>query len=142
MIRNPKYTSLDGSIIDVELNHPEFGWIPFTASPDDVEQHGRDIYAAAIAGEYGPIAPYDGPSEEELLEQQVREQRDQLLADVDAVVTNPLRWNSLSPEEQQAWAEYRQALLDVPQQEGFPLNVDWPNKPQLLAPKQAAPAED
>lgn len=128
--KNPQYATPDESLIDLEWNHPEFGWIPFTASPDDVEQHGRDIHAAALAGEYGPIAPYDGPTEEEILEQQMREQRDQLLADVDAVVTNPLRWNSLSPEEQQAWAEYRQALLDVPQQPGFPEEIDWPTKPE------------
>lgn len=57
MIRNLKYATPDRSIIDLELNHPEYGWIPFTASPDDVEQRGRDIYAAAVAGEYGPIAP-------------------------------------------------------------------------------------
>lgn len=128
--KNPQYAAPDNSLINVEWNHPEFGWIPFTASPDDVEQHGRDIYAAAIAGEYGPIAPYDGPSEEELLGQQVRAHRDQLLTEVDAIVMNPLRWNSMTPQEQQAWADYRQALLDVPQQPGFPETIDWPTKPE------------
>lgn len=28
------------------------------------------------------------------------------------------------------WATYRQALRDVPAQEGFPLNVTWPAKPE------------
>ena len=28
------------------VNHPDFGWIPFTADPDDVEPHGRAIWAA------------------------------------------------------------------------------------------------
>ena len=28
-----------------------------------------------------------------------------------------------------AWATYRQALRDVPQQAGFPTNVTWPQKP-------------
>lgn len=27
------------------------------------------------------------------------------------------------------WARYRQALRDVPQQSGFPFNVEWPTKP-------------
>lgn len=27
------------------------------------------------------------------------------------------------------WAVYRQALRDLPQQEGFPFNVAWPNSP-------------
>lgn len=28
------------------------------------------------------------------------------------------------------WAKYRQALLDVPQQEGFPANILWPEMPK------------
>lgn len=62
--KNPQYAAPDNSLINVEWNHPEFGWIPFTASPDDVEQHCRDIYAAAIAGEYGPVAHYVAPPPE------------------------------------------------------------------------------
>lgn len=27
------------------------------------------------------------------------------------------------------WAKYRKALRDIPQQEGFPFNVEWPKKP-------------
>ena len=27
------------------------------------------------------------------------------------------------------WAKYRQALRDIPQQEGFPFDVAWPKKP-------------
>lgn len=37
---------LDDGRFDCEINHPDFGWIPFTASPDDVEPHGREIWAA------------------------------------------------------------------------------------------------
>ena len=61
MIKNPQYSSPDKSTIDVDLNHPEYGWIPFTASPDDSEQIGQDIFHAAQAGEYGPIADYVAP---------------------------------------------------------------------------------
>jgi hypothetical protein len=28
------------------------------------------------------------------------------------------------------WAPYRQALRDVPQQPGFPENIQWPTKPE------------
>lgn len=41
-IRNPERLS-DGMIF-CEINHPEFGWIPFNASKDDVEEHGRKIF--------------------------------------------------------------------------------------------------
>lgn len=42
-IRNP-VRNPDGTI-DCEIHHPVYGWIPFTASPHDVEPHGRAIYA-------------------------------------------------------------------------------------------------
>ena len=64
--RNPVFNSAGG--IDCEINHPQFGWIPFTASPDDSEKHGRDLFAAISA--VGNIAPYvpvppTPPSQEE-----------------------------------------------------------------------------
>lgn len=35
----------------------------------------------------------------------------------------------LTPEQQQAWAVYRQALRDITQQPGFPEQVIWPSSP-------------
>lgn len=52
--RNPKYNAL--GTIDCEIEHPVFGWIPFTASPDDVEETGRDLYVQLLTA--GGIAPY------------------------------------------------------------------------------------
>lgn len=34
-----------------------------------------------------------------------------------------------APVDQAAWATYRQALRDVPQQAGFPTDVVWPTPP-------------
>jgi len=53
-VRNPKRNS-DGVTIDVEINHPLFGWVPFTASPDDSEEHGKAIHAAVESGQFGAI---------------------------------------------------------------------------------------
>lgn len=58
-----------------------------------------------------------------------RDKRDALLQDLDTIVSNPLRWNEFTEAEQQDIALYRQALLDVPQQEGFPDDIDWPVNP-------------
>jgi len=52
-----------------------------------------------------------------------------LVSEVDPIVTNPLRWAELSSAVQQQWTDYRTALLDVPQQSGFPNQVNWPTKP-------------
>lgn len=61
---------------------------------------------------------------------QTRQARNELLIyEVDPIVTNPLRWDALSTDKQNEWKTYRQALLDVPAQSGFPTSVTWPTKP-------------
>lgn len=44
--------------IDCEINHPQLGWIPFTADPADVDPIGLEVFAAAL--EMGP-SPYVPP---------------------------------------------------------------------------------
>ena len=64
----------------------------------------------------------------EMLEKQARSRRDALLKEtVDSL--NPMRWEALTELQKDDWRIYRQALLDVPQQEGFPVNVVWPIHP-------------
>lgn len=41
--RNPKYVH-DGRI-DCEINHPDFGWIAFTADANDPEPLGSELHA-------------------------------------------------------------------------------------------------
>jgi hypothetical protein len=45
---------------------------------------------------------------------------------------NPVWYASLTAQQQQELATYRQALLDIPQQAGFPESVEWPAKPEWL----------
>ena len=61
--------------------------------------------------------------------EEVREDRDNRLTEVDSVTGNALRWAALDTATQAEWSTYRQALLDVPQQAGFPNTVTWPTKP-------------
>lgn len=53
--RNAKYNR--HGTVDCEVNHPKFGWIPFTASPDDVEELGKELYAEVTKGEVGEYVP-------------------------------------------------------------------------------------
>ena len=52
-----------------------------------------------------------------------------LQTEVDPIASNNLRWNELTPEKQTEWANYRTALLNVPQQNTFPADVAWPERP-------------
>ena len=55
-----------------------------------------------------------------------RAQRGQLLQSCDWVVTMHKELGTTIPA---AWKTYRQALRDVPAQEGFPDNITWPTEP-------------
>ncbi len=53
-----------------------------------------------------------------------RERARRLIHDVDSI--NPIRWEQMGDGEKAALREYRQKLLEIPEQKGFPFNVDWP----------------
>lgn len=62
--RNARFN--ENGTIDCDINHPRFGWIPFTADPNDVEEHGRAIHADLVAnGNPAPFVPtpQGGPPE-------------------------------------------------------------------------------
>jgi len=44
---------------------------------------------------------------------------------------NPIVWDLMTEEKKQEWKDFRQALLDVSDQEGFPQYVDWPVLPSI-----------
>lgn len=53
--RNARYNR--HGTIDCEVLHPKFGWLPFTAAPDDPEAHGRQLYAELLNTEVAPYVP-------------------------------------------------------------------------------------
>jgi len=69
----------------------------------------------------GVVTPKMNREDRERYERDIRLERD-----VDPIAGNALRWADLSASEQLKLATYRQALLDITEQEGFPENVIWP----------------
>jgi len=133
-VRNAKSLDESNTWFDVEINHPKFGWIPYTLSPDDTDQTvSNDEILALIGSDFAPHVP---PTQEELYaaaSEAVRQRRDFLLqTEVDPIVSNPLRWNDMTAEQQQTWSDYRRALLDITLHANFPYlqESDWPIKPQ------------
>ena len=62
--------------------------------------------------------------------QYLKDKRDTLLRDtVDRI--NPIWWECMGETQKQSWISYRQALLDISLQEGYPVNVVWPIPPIL-----------
>jgi len=129
--RNAKY--IDATRIECEINHHVYGWIPYGLDPADIDMTVDNNELLAAMKMNNNVAAYIPPTQAEIdaiAAQDIRAKRDHILATVvDPLVSNPLRWADMTSEEQQAWADYRRALLDVPQQVGFPNAVDWPTQP-------------
>lgn len=66
----------------------------------------------------------------DLANRSLRQLRARALEAVDRV--NPMWWAGLSPDRQTQLQAYRQALLDLPQQPGWPMEVIWPERPRWL----------
>jgi hypothetical protein len=104
--------------------------LPFTANPNDPEQHGREIFAAALAGDYGSVreyAPYVPTGEEAAL--QAYNLRNGLLVESDWTQLPDAR-AAMGAEKAAEWEAYRQALRDITDQPGYPTEINWPVAPQ------------
>jgi len=127
--RNAKALDLEATKFDVEINHPEYGWIPYTLDPSDTDMTIDNAVLLNLIG-----SDYEAATQTEIDDRQaklVRFQRDGLLeTTVDPIVSNPLRWADLTTEQQNAWSQYRTDLLNITDQEGFPHNVTWPTEPE------------
>jgi len=130
-VRNAASLQADNLRMDVEINHPQHGWIPYTLDPADTDMTINNDAVMALIGD--DFAAYVPPTQAELdaaAAAQVRAERDNRLTEVDAIAGNTLRWAALDVDTQAAWSTYRQALLDVPQQSNFPHDITWPTKPE------------
>jgi hypothetical protein len=134
--RLPRWADAAHTMIDLLVTFPNFGELMFTASPRDTAEHGRELFARALKGDFGPIAPYQPPTyTDEQLAQMARDKRDQLLGEA-AIRIAPLQdavdLGEATPEETAAltaWKRYRIALNRIELQASFPRDIQWPERP-------------
>ena len=130
-VRNAKSLQANNARMEVEINHPDYGWIPYGLDPADTDTTiNNDAILALISTDF---VAYVAPTAAEIataLAVTERSKRDGLLRTVvDPIAGNALRWAALTSEQRTAWATYRTALLDVPAQAGFPSSITWPTAP-------------
>lgn len=116
----------------IEIDNPDC-LIPSDAIEITDEEHaalldGQSAGKLIVAGADGrpELADPPAPSVDDLAAT-ARSQRDYLLSACDWVVIKAQETGAAVPE---AWAAYRQALLDITEQTGFPENIAWPAAPQ------------
>lgn len=106
------YAKIGTNEMQVGGRHPGEGWVPVTTL------RPGEHYTVNGEGEWS--------QDSDLLAEAVRVERDRRLAECDWTQTVDA---PLDDEARAAWAVYRQALRDAPQQAGFPASVIWPEPP-------------
>ena len=128
-VRNAQSMNAENTQFDLEINHPDYGWIPYALTPWDTDMTIDNTALLSLIGT--DFAPFSQVDHDARVAAFVRDQRDgKLSSEVDPIVTNPLRWADLTTEKQNEWTQYRTDLLNVPQQAGFPNTINWPTKPE------------
>ena len=124
-VRNITTTNLDSSIHAVQWfgDHGEVEYVDHNEEITDFSEFDsimveRQTEVDRLTQE----ALNNEPSEEE----KDRSTRSSLLEGTDWIIIKYLDMETSVPQE---WKDYRQALRDVTEQDGFPGNVNWPEEP-------------
>lgn len=105
---------------------PDLITVERTCSDADCD---KNLSSARSASYNGEVTVEDIP----MTDEEARAQRDKLLAETDwtQVLDAPI-----DATTREAYRAYRQALRDIPEQEGFPAAITWPELPKIT---KAAP---
>ena len=130
-VNKPESLNAENSRIDVNINHPQHGWIPYTLDIDDTEGAIDNAALLTLIGDdFRPYLPPEQWELDEAAEVQARSHRQMLLTTyVDPIVSNPLLWGEMDEYAQEVIVTYRQSLLDITTQENFPHDIEWPMEP-------------
>lgn len=125
---NARFTSesRDVIILDVQFSHLE-DVVEFAASVHDIEPHGREIHARALAGEFGPVAEYVPPTHADIAARDNPSLRRQQMKQATEQTTH---WNMMGdPEQAAAWRSYYREIYALEQAPEWPLVEQWPISP-------------
>ncbi|WP_442783667.1 tail fiber assembly protein [Collimonas fungivorans] len=112
-------------------------YLPYLACPDDVEAHGRAIYADCAARQANGVPDYF-PTDAEVLEATQERMARELRRANSAVVKYQDRVDVGRASDADialllAWKTYRVDLNELPDTEKFPYGLTWPLAPDIPA---------
>ncbi len=127
-ILSAKYTNQEKtqflSQVSVDGCEP-FPFYVATEVEDDSEIY-KQIMAKYRTGDF---VPDDFALDADKLSYDIRADRNKLLSDTDYLVSPDY---PISDDDREAVKAYRQALRDITKQDGFPIDIVWPEKPEVV----------
>ncbi|MDF2415820.1 tail fiber assembly protein [Aeromonas sp. 1HA1] len=122
----------DSITLDVLFAHlPEP--VQFAARKDDSEEHGRELYSRAVFGEFGDIEVITPAPPTEAQQQAILADKLKQAASAMAPLEDAHTLGIISEAERERltrWQRYRVTLYRLPQSDGWPSEVSWPEAPQ------------
>ncbi len=108
--KDPVWANAGHTMIDLTIKWDAINEeLPFSASPNDTEAHGRAIFEAAAAGQYGVIAEYvapPGPTPEQIEAQIDANRRAAYIAEADPLF---FKWQA-NEATQAEWQAKREEI--------------------------------
>ncbi|MBA4707786.1 hypothetical protein [Aquitalea aquatica] len=112
------------SAVTMTVSFNSLGDVPFTAAPDDTTEHGRELFARAVAGDFGSIREPD--TEDAMVFYNLRQQAQ---IELDASDRTVLRCYEKSIQVPSEWAEYRNDLREIIRATAFDSSMKLPTRP-------------
>lgn len=100
--------------------------VPYHATPDDTEAECRELFELISTKHANEITPCTDQERFDNDASLILNRRSYELRSTDWIANGDVML-----ENQIEWLQYRQDLRDITLQEGYPNNVDWPEKPEL-----------
>jgi hypothetical protein len=133
-VRNVMATTGQTDSLNMEVQFSHLAdFVPFTANKGDSAEYGRELYVRAMYGEFGPITEIAAPPPSEAAQRERLAAKQQQATLAMAPLEDADKLGIISDTEREqltAWQQYRVALYRLPQSEGWPAEVSWPEAPQ------------
>lgn len=132
-VTNPQWGDAAQTVINCNVTFDDVGEVPFTANPNDIYEHGRQIFADCVSGKYGAIAAYTPPPPYVLTAQDNKAEAERRLQATDWVnqpdVYDPANTPHLTNRD--AFLAYRSQVraIAVNPVAG---NLNWPTEPEAV----------
>jgi hypothetical protein len=126
----PQWANAEHTIIDCVVNFEGLGNTPFSANPNDIYDHGVEIFNNCVAGKYGVVAEYVPPAPYIATSEWNKTRAVQLLANTDWVNQPDVTNTSNTPHllNLAEFVAYRNTIraIAVNPPSG---NLNWPTEP-------------
>lgn len=129
--QNAVYMNAERTCFDVDVTLDDGTKLPYTFNTgiNDVAPVFQAVKEAFERGEI-QVSDYVPPViPDAVLAFEIRDRRDNLLAETDYLIQPDY---PISDADREAVKAYRQALRDITKQDGFPIDIVWPEKPEAV----------